>query len=115
MYRFSYAEVLDESPREARHRERKAIEHGIELLTAAEAKGARSREAIEALLFMRRLWTLFLEHLAQPGNELPPALKANLISIGIWILKEADEIRLERSNNIKGIVEVSRAIAEGLQ
>jgi flagellar protein FlaF len=115
MYRFSYAEVLEESPKEARYRERKAIEHSIEQLTAAEAKGARSREAIEALLFVRRLWTLFLEDLARPENELPQALRGDLISIGIWILKEAEEIRLERSKNFKGIVEVSRAIAEGLQ
>jgi flagellar protein FlaF len=115
MYRFSYAEVLDEAPNEARHRERKAIEHSIELLAAAEAKGARSREAIEALLFTRRLWTLFLEDLARPENQLPPALKGDLISIGIWVLNEADKIRLERSKNFKGVIEVSRAIAEGLQ
>jgi flagellar protein FlaF len=115
MYRFSYAEVLDESPRDARHRERMAIEHSIELLTAAEATSAGSREAIEAIQFVRRLWTLFLEDLARPENELPPPLKADLISIGIWVLKEAEAIRLERSRNFKGIVEVSRAIAEGLQ
>jgi flagellar protein FlaF len=115
MHHFSYAEVLEESPKEARHRERKAIEHSIELLSAAEAKGARSREAIEALQFVRRLWTLFLEDLARPENELPAALKGDLISIGIWLLKEAEEIRLERSKNFNGIVEVSRAIADGLQ
>ena len=51
MYQFSYAEVLDETPKGARERERQAIDRSIELLREAEAQGVRSRAAIEAILF----------------------------------------------------------------
>jgi flagellar protein FlaF len=114
MYQFSYAEVLDETPKGARERERLAIAHSIELLEAAEQKGVRSREAIEALLFVRRLWAVFIEDLAEADNDLPKALRADLISIGLWIIREAEQIRLEKSSNFRGIIEVSQSIRDGL-
>ena len=115
MYQFSYAEVLDETPQGARERERQALDRSIELLEAADKVGVRSREAIEALLFVRRLWSVLIEDLGDPENDLPQALRADLISIGLWIIRESEQIRLEKSANFKGIIEVSAAIRDGLQ
>jgi len=115
MYQFSYAEVLDETPSGARERERQAIERSIDLLEAADKSGPRSREAIEAVLYVRRLWGVLIEDLADPENDLPQALRADLISIGLWIMREAEQIRLEKSSNFRGIIEVSSAIRDGLQ
>lgn len=115
MYQFSYAEVLDETPSSARERERHAIEHSIKLLEAADKAGVRSREAVDALLFVRRLWATLLEDLASPENDLPQKLRAELISIGIWVMREAEQIRLEKSAGFKGIIEVSAAIRDGLK
>ena len=114
MYQFSYAEVLDETPQSARERERQTIDRSIELLRDAERKGARSREAVDALLFVHRLWTYLIEDLAKPDNDLSPALRADLISIGIWMLREVEQIRLEKLDNFKGLIEVSTAIRDGL-
>jgi flagellar protein FlaF len=115
MYQFSYAEVLDDAPSSAREREYQAIARSIELLRAAEKAGPNSRECIEAVLFVRRLWNFFLEDLALPDNELPKPLRADLISIGLWVLKEIDQIRLEKSTNFKGLIEVSEQIRDGLK
>lgn len=115
MYQFSYAEVLDETPQGARERERMAISRSIELLEAADQKGVRSREAIEALLFARRLWGVLIEDLANSDNDLPANLRADLISIGLWVMREAEQIRLEKSDNFKGLIEVSAAIRDGLK
>jgi flagellar biosynthesis activator protein FlaF len=115
MYQFSYAEVLDETPKSARERERQAIEHSIELLRAAQASGVQSREAVEALAFVRRLWSYFLEDLAKSENDLPQKLRADLISIGLWIMREAEQIRFDKSSNFKGLIDVSVAIRDGLQ
>jgi flagellar protein FlaF len=114
MYQFSYAEVLDETPKGARERERQAIDRSIELLGLAEQRGMRSREAVEAILFVRRLWTYLIEDLAKPENDLPQSLRAELISVGLWIMREAEQIRLETSSNFKGLIEVSTAIRDGL-
>jgi flagellar protein FlaF len=115
MYRFSYAEVLDETPQSARARERMALEHSITLLQAAAQLGAQSRESVEALYFCRQLWAMLLEDLASPDNQLPQQLRADLISIGIWIMREVEEIRQGRSQNFQGIADVTKTIAEGLQ
>mgnify|MGYP003394859162 CR=1 FL=1 len=112
MYQFSYAEVLDETPQGARQRERQAIEQSIELLEAADKAGVKSREAVEALLFVRKLWAILVEDLAKTENDLPQRLRADLISIGV--MREAEQIRLEKSENFKGIIEVSQTIRDGL-
>ena len=115
MYRFSYAEVLEETPQTARERERLALQHSIDLLKAAVEKGVNSREAVDAIYFLRRLWAFFIEDLSKPENDLPGQLRADLISVGLWILKEAEQVRLGESQNFKGLIEVSQLISDGLQ
>jgi flagellar protein FlaF len=115
MYQFKYAEVLENAPKAARERERQALERSIELLEAAAKCGLQSPEAVEALFFVRRLWAAFIEDLANPENDLPPPLRADLISIGLWVLREVDNIRLERTQTFADLIEVSRSICEGLK
>ena len=52
---------------------------------------AAQREAIEALFFVNRVWVRFIEDLGSPENELEQELRANLISIGIWVLRRSRE------------------------
>jgi flagellar protein FlaF len=115
MYQFSYAEIVDDAAGDSRARERQALDRSIELLQAAEAKGPRSREAIEALLFVRRLWTMLIEDLGSPENGLPQDLRASLISVGLWLLQEAERIRLEESGDFKSMIDISTIIRAGLK
>ena len=115
MYQAGYADVLDDDGAMARSNERRAFDHAIERLGAAQKRGRRSREAIEALLFVTRLWNVMLEDLASPENGLAPELRASLISIGIWVLKEAERIRREESDNFAGLIEVCDSIRRGLR
>ena len=52
MYKMSYAEVMEGSATAARERERSALDHAIELMRLAEAKGAASPEASEAVQYV---------------------------------------------------------------
>ena len=115
MHQFSYIETLDDDSQTARERERGAILRSIELLGSAQTGGARSREAIEALHYTRRVWTILIEDLADPANDLPDALRADLISIGLWIMRECEYIRTERSENFKGMIDISKIILAGLK
>lgn len=115
MYQAGYAEVLEDASSVARSYERQALERAIELLRVAEKCGRRSREAIEALLFVSRLWNILLQDLASPENALPVELRANLISIGIWVLKEAERIRREESDNFAGLIQICDSIRGGLK
>lgn len=115
MYHTRYAEILDDASSEARAHERRALDHAIELLTEADKQGRRSREATEALLFVSRLWSVFLEDLASPENGLPDALRADLVSIGIWVLKEVDRIQRDESDDFVGLIEICKTIRGGLK
>ena len=114
MFQFSYDEIVEDSQAEARLREGEALDKAIEMLEAAKAAGPASREAIEALFFLRRLWTIFLDDIAEPGNGLPEQLKAQLASIGLWMQREIEDIRAGRSTNFEGLIEINAIIREGL-
>jgi flagellar biosynthesis activator protein FlaF len=115
MYQFSYADIQTDSVADARDRERQLLTRSIDLLATASAKGVSSVEAIEAVHFMNRVWTSLIEDLGSPENELPTELRANLISIGLWLLREGEEVRQGRSENFEGLIEVSQIIRDGIQ
>ena len=63
MYQFSYADIQTDSVADAKDRERQLLTRSIDMLVAARAVGRNSMEAIEALHFMNRVWTSFVEDL----------------------------------------------------
>lgn len=114
MYQFPYADVLENSPKVARERERQVFDRCLELFRAADEKGPNSREAIEAILYAQRVWSTLLEDLASSDNALPQQLRAEIISIGIWVIRETENIRLGKSTDFKALIEVTVALHDGL-
>ena len=115
MYQFSYAEVQQDDVAESKDRERQVLDRSIALLEKARGKEPTSREAIEAIYFTNRVWMRFIEDLNSPDNELEKQLRANLISVGFWILRETDKLRKGESGNYQGIIDISSIIRDGLQ
>ncbi len=115
MYQFSYADIQTDSVADAKDRERQLLTRSIDMLTAAAAAGRQSMEAVDALHFTNRLWTSLLDDLGSGENALPKELRANLISIGLWLLREAEDIRQGRTDNFEGLIEVSQIIRDGIR
>lgn len=115
MYQFSYAEIQTDSIADAKDRERQLLSRSIDLLMSAREVGPSSMQAIEAVHFMNKVWTSFIDDLGSADNELPTELRANLISIGLWLLREGEEVRQGRSDNFEGLIEVSQIIRDGIQ
>lgn len=61
------------------------------------------------------LWSTLIQELSTPENELPSDVRGNLISIGIWVLKETDAIRAGRSTNFSGVADICTIIRDGLR
>ena len=114
MYDFCYNDVADESPQVMRERERYAFDKVITLLKCAREKGVNSREAIEALYWLRELWSILLDDLQSPGNELPANIRAGIVSIGLWMLKETDEFSGGKKMDLTPIIEINEIIRDGL-
>ena len=115
MYEFAYNEVIEESRQAMRARERQAMDRVIAMLREAQAKGPRSRERVDALFYLRRLWMIFLDDLKDPGNELPAQLRAGIISIGIWMMKEIDRVRGGLTEDLTPMIEINEIIRDGLK
>ena len=114
MYSRQYAESLEDDPAEARLREGAALDHSIALMEEAEAAGHSSAAATKAIFFTSKLWKVLIEDLADPCNMLPQALRAQIISIGVWILKELERLRTGEARSFVDVIVVSKAIRDGL-
>lgn len=115
MYRMSYAETEIDSVADARDRERQLMDRSIELLEEARAAGANSFAATEAIHFLNRVWSSFIDDLGNPDNALPRELRASLISIGLWLLRESEAVRQGETDSFDGLIEVSQIIRDGIQ
>ena len=110
----SYEETIEDSGPEARAREQQALDHGVDLLKRLQSGDLQSTEESEALLYIRRLWAFFVQDLASPKNGLPEKLRADLISIGLWIIKEADRIRQENATDVDELLAINIVIRDAL-
>ncbi len=114
MYEFAYNEIVEESSRSMRAQEARALDRVIAMLREAEGNGPKSREGISALYQLKTLWTVFLDDLKGSENGLPTTLRAQLISIGIWIIKEIERLRGGQVTDLSPLIEINQIIRDGL-
>jgi flagellar protein FlaF len=114
MYQSKYNEFAEASQTDLRENERLAIERSIGLLRKAKERGVQSRETIEAVFYLQTLWVYFIEELGKKENALPEDIRAGLISVGLWLLKESENIRLEKSENFDGLIDISAIIRDSM-
>jgi len=110
MYQFSYSEILEDSPKDCRQREYDLFDRAITLLRAAEGYPSQSPEVLGAIVFLQRLWTFLIKDLGHPER-----LKGQLISIGLWVMKESDLIVRGEHNNLAALIDINVLIKDGLK
>jgi len=114
MRRPSYAETLEGSSEVARRSERLAFEHGLRLLARLRDADVTSYERLEAMLYIRRIWSFLIEDLGDPANGLPAELRSTLISIGIWMIKQSEGLAQGRTEHIDDMAAVMTSLRDGL-
>jgi flagellar protein FlaF len=108
-----YDAEIEDSGREARSREQQALNHGIKLLQKIQSGALDSSEETDAL-YIRNLWTFFIQDLSNPRNGLPEQLRAQLISIGLWVIKEAERLREGQLSDVSDLVAINIVIRDSL-
>jgi flagellar protein FlaF len=69
----------------------------------------------QALLFNRRLWTIFMAAAANEDNLQPVAVRQNVANIGIFVMKQMLDMQLEPDpNKLSSLIEINRNLATGL-
>jgi flagellar protein FlaF len=81
----------------------------------AEGAPPGSAERAAAADLTQKLWINFVEALGSDDNALPLELRARLISIGLWIMRETERIRGDGAASFQGLIAVSETIREALQ
>jgi flagellar protein FlaF len=114
MYHRTYMQAAEDSHVSGRRRERELLERAVKKLAVAKRRGPGSVGSFEATGFLRQLWGAFMLDLASDENLLSPQLRASLISIGVWVHREADLIDRGNSQNFDGLIEINQIIADGL-
>jgi flagellar biosynthesis repressor protein FlbT len=70
----------------------------------------------EALMYNRRLWTVFIDALVGPGNKLPAQIRDNLIKLGAFVMGETFSLMTKpKPDQLKSIIRINRGIAAGLR
>jgi flagellar protein FlaF len=114
MYHSSYIAAAEDDLGQARANEWRALDQAVSLLEAARPTGPASTETIAAVAFLRRLWTLLIQDLGSEDNALPQTLRASLISIGIFALKQGELLRLGQSDDFDTVIDVNKMIRDSL-
>ena len=68
---------------------------------------------MSALDWNRRLWSVLATDCAQPGNALPDAVRANIISLGLWVNRHTSEV-MRGAEAFEPLIEVNRTLMQGL-
>ena len=68
-----------------------------------------------ALLYNRKLWTIFLTSAANSDNPLPADLRQNIANIGIFVMNHTlNVISNPRPERLRSLININRQLAAGL-
>ena len=79
-------------------------------------KGKKPVGFDEALLYNRRLWTVFLDAVTREDNRLPAQLREKLSRLGVWIMAETFSLMTKPNpEHLKSLIKINQGIAAGLR
>jgi len=70
----------------------------------------------KALRFNHLLWTIIQADIVEPDNKLPPEIKANIMSLSIFVDKQtAKALRVRNPADLDVLININRNLAAGLR
>ncbi len=100
-----------ESPRELEYRAFAQATAALQRLQAEDAPSLTLRA--EAIGANRRLWALLSADCMAEGNALPPEVRAQIISIALWVSRYSTEALVEGAS-VEPLIDVNRMMMDGL-
>ncbi len=101
------------SPREV---EAMAFTKAALMLEDAKKVSNNINEYSKALRFNHLLWTIIQADLTDPENQLPPEIKANVMSLSIFVDKQTTKaLRSSVPTDLDVLININRNLAAGLR
>ena len=108
---YQRARTMVESPRGAEYRLMSQITGDMMVARDAGLSGA----ALMPILHRNReVWNAFANACAMAGNQLPDALRASIVSVGLWVERFTSDVVAGR-DSIEELITVNRSIIDGLK
>ena len=101
------------SPREI---EAQALLKAARQLQEVQSNWAGPGKAMEsALLFNRRLWSIFMSAAQTDDNPQPIEIRQNIANIGVFVMKQTVDMQLNPDPaKLKSLIDINRNLAAGL-
>ena len=80
----------------------------------ADTAGMKGAMLAPALHRNREMWSVFATDCGATGNGLPPELRAQIISLGLWVERFTSDVITGREK-VEPLIELNRTIMEGLR
>jgi flagellar biosynthesis activator protein FlaF len=75
----------------------------------------KSPELDAALLFNRKLWSIFVTAATNPGTSLPASLRQNVANLGIFVFKQTLAVQADpKPETLGSLININRELAAGL-
>lgn len=108
---YQQAASRGENPRDSEYRLFAQVT--LALMEAAKTDPSDIPGRIDALDWNRSVWSVLLNDCSSPDNQLPPALRASIISLAIWVGRHTSAV-IRRREEIQPLIDVNRLIMQGL-
>jgi flagellar biosynthesis repressor protein FlbT len=100
----------------------RALEANLLLQAAAKLQAVhdswseKPRGLDEALLYNRRLWTIFLDAVTNDTNKLPKQTRENIRRLGVYVMAETFTMMTKpKPQHLKSMIKINRGLAAGLR
>lgn len=100
-----------ENPRDAEYRLFGQVTRA--LIEASEIPPEDVKGRIDALDWNRRLWSALASDCADEGNVLPVPLRAQIISLSLWVSRHTSAV-IRREEDIDPLIDINRIMMQGL-
>jgi flagellar biosynthesis activator protein FlaF len=68
-----------------------------------------------ALLYNRKLWSIFLTSVTEPDSPLPPDVRQNIANLGLFVMAQTMKVASEPApERLRSLININREIAAGL-
>ena len=109
-YSSQVAEHIGPDPRQAEY---EVFDQVTQALESSKDKGAEDEAYRVAIDSNRRLWSALGTDLSSPKNRLPDQLKAQILSLALWVDKHST-LAIRGEAKVDALITVNQAIMKGL-
>lgn len=108
---YKTAAARAETPRELEYRLFGQVTRA--LMEASQVDPSDTRTRIDALDWNRRLWSTLATDCSDPGNSMAKPLRAQIISISLFVSRHSSAI-MRGEDNFDALIDINRMVMQGL-